>query len=166
MAKVKDTIHKARILLDDTGESVYSNYEMLNFFNDACEFLAMELITQRDDSMIKEEEFSNGQDLPDLFVEFVGQNPIRLIGNEVRTNTGEPVSVRYWSKFDVVKSLDEKIPYRPMYDTPIAKLTALYAMAKSNAGIPSNAEAVNYIKENIALIRQQKQKMSQVPATT
>ena len=151
MAKVKNAIDKIRIIIQDTGARKYSDYELINYLNDACDTVAMELITDRDDTMIRVQVFKQGDTLPDDFVEFVGQMPFRLEGGVVQLDYEPQVEARYWAKFPLLKTTDDVLPYMPIYASTIAKLTGLYAMSRDTGKM--DAEAIASVQADITYIR-------------
>ena len=54
MRTINKFLSKIRIRLKDTSKSSFSDYELLEYFNDAIHFLSCELIAQRDEGMLKE----------------------------------------------------------------------------------------------------------------
>ena len=161
MAKVKQAIDKIRVILRDTGARLYSDYELINYLNDAMDTLAVELIAESDDSMIKHGEFQDGDKLPDELVEFIGQYPFRLEWDTIRIDREPQINARYWAKFPLVHNLTDDLPYRPVYAMAVCQLAGLYALGREGQGA-NNTEAINTVKANILQIRR---KLRAMPPT-
>lgn len=155
MRTVNKFLSKIRIRLKDTSKASFSDYELLEYFNDAIHFLSCELIAQRDEGMLKSCDIKNGDKLPDNFVDFAGQYPV-YINNGVASfysNDHESLQITYWAKYAELK-LDENVTFPAYYDLYIIQLTCLYALSRDNGGVPSDEKITERIRQNIITIRQ------------
>lgn len=158
MPKVNELITRVRLRMKDPGAIAYSSFEMIDYFNDAIDFVSMELIAQRDPDMIKETEHVNGEPLPDDFVEFAGQHPVyQKNGNLFTNDSSAMLRIRYFAKRARITNEEEQSPFKSMYDTVLVQLTALYASSRDNGGIPTDADMLNQIRQSIGVIKKQQQ---------
>lgn len=155
MRTVNKFLSKIRIRLKDTSKASFSDYELLEYFNDAIHFLSCELIAQRDEGMLKSLDIKNGDKLPDNFVDFAGQYPV-CINNGVASfysNDYESLQITYWAKYAELK-LDENVTFPAYYDLYVIQLTCIYALSRDNGGVPADGNIVERIRQNIITIRQ------------
>lgn len=158
MPKVNELITRVRLRIKDPGAIDYSSFEMIDYFNDAADFVSMELIAQKDPNMIKEIEHDNGSPLPDDFVEFAGQHPVYQKNGSLFTNDdAAKVKIRYFAKRARTTDAQANSPFKSMYDTVLVQLTALYASSRDTGGIPTDAEMLNQIRQSIGVIKKQQQ---------
>ncbi|QDR80230.1 hypothetical protein [Sporomusa termitida] len=160
MSKASTLITRARLRLKDPGEKTYSRYEMLDYLNDAVDFVSMELIAQQDLDMIYEINHTSGEALPDNFVAFAGQHPVYTKnGLTYATDTAATsTTIRYFGKKDRVEDVEANSPFLSMYDPVLVQLMVIFAMNRDTGGIPADAEILNQIRQNIGVIKQQQQK--------
>lgn len=155
MRTINKFLSKIRIRLKDTSKSSFSDYELLEYFNDAIHFLSCELIAQRDEGMLKETTLKKGDALPENFVDFAGEFPVYINNGVINfhLNENENIKIAYWAKYDEL-SLDSKIPFPAYYDLYIIQLTCIYALSRDNGGVPTDGNIVERIRQNIITIRQ------------
>ena len=155
MRTVNKFLSKIRIRLKDTSKASFSDYELLEYFNDAIHFLSCELIAQRDERMLKKCDVKDGGKLPDDFVDFAGQYPVYINNGEVLfySKDVESIQITYWAKYAELK-LDENVTFPAYYDLYIIQLTCIYALSRDNGGVPSDENIIERIRQNIITIRQ------------
>ena len=155
MRTINKFLSKIRIRLKDTSKSSFSDYELLEYLNDAIHFLSCELIAQRDEGMLKETNLKKGDILPENFVDFAGEFPVYINNGVINfhLNETENIKITYWAKYDEL-NLDSKIPFPAYYDLYIIQLTCIYALSRDNGGVPANDNIVERIRQNIITIRQ------------
>ena len=155
MRTVNKFLAKIRIRLKDTSKSSFSDYELLEYFNDAIHFLSCELIAQRDEGLLKSCDVKDGDKLPDDFVDFAGQYPVYINNNGVffYNKDVKSIQITYWAKYAELK-LDENVTFPAYYDLYIIQLTCLYALSRDNGGVLSDEKITERIRQNIITIRQ------------
>ena len=166
MRTVNKFLSKIRIRLKDTSKASFSDYELLEYFNDAIHFLSCELIAQRDEGMLKTCDVKDGGKLPDDFVDFSGQYPVYINNGEVffYSKDVESIQITYWAKYAELK-LDENVTFPAYYDLYIIQLTCIYALSRDNGGVPSDEKITERIRQNIITIRQGLQSATNQAAT-
>src|SRR5574344_962260 len=117
MRTINKFLSKIRIRLKDTSKSSFSDYELLEYFNDAIHFLSCELIAQRDEGMLKETILKKGDVLPENFVDFAGEFPVYINNGVINFHLqeNENIKITYWAKYDEL-NLDSRIPFPAYYD--------------------------------------------------
>ena len=155
MRTVNKFLAKIRIRLKDTSKASFSDYELLEYFNDAIHFLSCELIAQRDERLLKSCDVKDGDKLPDDFVDFAGQCPVYINNNGVAfyNKDVKSIQITYWAKYAELK-LDENVTFPAYYDLYIIQLTCIYALSRDNGGVPSDEKITERIRQNIITIRQ------------
>lgn len=162
MSKVRDLLTRVSLRVKDADCKVYSEYELLEYFNDACDFLSMELISQKDIDMICETTQTMGMPLPDEFVEWAGQHPLYVADGKAVAQDGvsSALPIRYWAKKARVR-IDGDSPFRSMYDTVLVQVASIYAMARDTGGIPTDQGLLDQVRANIAALRSKRQMAAQ-----
>lgn len=155
MRTVNKFLAKVRIRLKDTSKASFSDYELLEYFNDAIHFLSCELIAQRDEGLLKSCDVKDGDKLPDDFVDFAGQYSVYINNNGVffHNKDVKSIQITYWAKYAELK-LDENVTFPAYYDLYIIQLTCIYALSRDNGGVPSDEKITERIRQNIITIRQ------------
>ena len=157
MRTINKFLSKIRIRLKDTSKSSFSDYELLEYFNDAIHFLSCELIAQRDEGMLREKNFKKGElqctEQEKLY--FAGEFPVYINNGVINfhLNETENIKITYWAKYDEL-NLDSQIPFPAYYDLYIIQLTCIYALSRDNGGVPADGNIVERIRQNIITIRQ------------
>ena len=166
MRTVNKFLAKIRIRLKDTSKASFSDYELLEYFNDAIHFLSCELIAQRDEGLLKSCDVKDGDKLPDDFVDFAGQYPVYINNNGVffHNKDVKSIQITYWAKYAELK-LDENVTFPAYYDLYIIQLTCIYALSRDNGGVPSDEKITERIRQNIITIRQGLQSATNQAAT-
>ena len=155
MRTVNKFLSKIRIRVKDTSKSSFSDYELLEYLNDAIHFLSCELIAQRDEGMLRETTLKKGDSLPENFVDFAGEYPIYINNGVINfhVDTSDGIKITYWAKYEDL-NLDSKIPSPAYYDLYVIQLTCIYALSRDNGGVPVDGNVIERIRQNIITIKQ------------
>ena len=131
---VSEAIEKIRRRINDEFDTGYSDEVLINYINDAKEYLSHALITKLNPELTKNIVIDSAvvNTVPRNFVKFAGGFPVRRQGNLFHiTDTTLPiVEVKYFFIPDDVLAVTDNMPFQnnDTYNMLIINLASIYAL--------------------------------------
>ena len=131
-----DIVRRARLRISDTSNS-FTDIEMLDYVNDAIDFLNTFLIANKDPEFIVSFNTNDGMPVPLDFHAFAGVWPITVENGMFRLKVASPPTQKlaYYAVRSHISALTDAVRFKDIYQSALSQLTAIYAANRNGANL-------------------------------
>ena len=131
-----DIVRRARLRISDTTNS-FTDAEMIDYVNDAIDFLNTFLIANKDTEFIVSFNTSDGMPVPLDFHSLAGVWPVTIENGLFRLKVATPPTQKlaYYAVSPHIVLLTDAVKFKDIYQSALSQLTAIYAANRNGANL-------------------------------
>jgi len=131
MSTVSTLLTVVRKKIRDTTSIEYQDSELIDFLNDALDYMSSFMIRIKDGESIKVVSVAGNITKPDDFDSIVGSQLLYLENDSIKTLTGGTLMMRYYAMKPHVSTISDIVPFKASIEPLLAQLTAIYALNRN-----------------------------------
>ncbi len=139
-------------LSDEQAVGWPNDSELVAFLDRAADYLSEKLVADRDPGMMKRLAISGPTPLPDDFVSFVGNVPVRIVGRECEGTIDEAL---YWSRLSYPSKIagDKTLPFTREQALLVVGLAVVFAQNKNEFDVSQDMTLIGEINKLMTVTR-------------
>lgn len=143
--KVSDILNVIRPRIADENKIEYEDEELIEYLNDAMDFLSAQLIAMNDSGMITDLTVKDGNAVPaDFMDKYAGNFPVYISGDAFKILDGSTqVDIRYYAMKPHVVRADDLVPFKDYYKSVLTQAVAMYALNRNEYEIGQDKGLLN-----------------------
>lgn len=149
---VNDLVPQIRSNIHDINGIEFTSTDLLNYLNDAINYLSTFLISINDPEMIIElPQVNHDDNIPADYCIAIGKNPLSITNGKFKLfNTNEPIlNFRYYAYKPAITSLDQVIPFKDFYATILVRIVSIYALNCNDYDVTQDWNIVKQMLDSI-----------------
>jgi hypothetical protein len=132
MSTVSSLLTAVRKKIRDTTSIEYPDAELIDYLNDAIDYISAFLIRIQDGEMIKSTTITDGSiTKPSDFDSFVGAQMLYMDSDTIKTLSGSTAEMRYYATKNHVSATTDSSPFKVSVEPLLIELTAIYALNRN-----------------------------------
>ncbi len=147
-----------QMLSDEQAVGWATEAELIAYLDHASDYLAEQMIADKDPTFLKSLTISGLTPLPDDFVAFAGNVPVRVVGRECEVYGPGVNGVMYWGKFPLPSTFgpDDDLPYTRQQALLVIDIARIFALNKNEYNVSQDLSLLGDLKGAIAAARRDK----------
>ena len=148
---VQNAIDEIRLKINDRDEIGLDDDELLNYLNEAVQFISAYMVSFRSPQLVREAVVEDETyTLPENFAQFCGGYPIKQTGSVVQLLDDPPLKLRFFVSYPILSEEDE-MPFNHIALTQVAiKIASVYANAQERLDISQDKTLVQELQQAVA----------------
>jgi len=137
MSKVGKLFISIRKKIRDTTSIEYPDLELIDYLNDAIDYMSAYLIRIKDGETIKTATIDSTGIIakPSDYDSLVGAQMLYLENDSIKTLSGDAATIRYYAMKQHVSSVSDIIPFKASIEPFLVQLTAIYALNRNEFNV-------------------------------